>query len=187
MSSSERASILDRARKFALEVEGRTSLIPLPKPTDDEERLALYDALITDAALRKATQTLYRDGYHAQAVGEAFKVVNNTVRKKAGTPTKDGTPMMMVVFDRDKPVLRLNAGKSTSELDEQEGYKFLFAGSMMGIRNPRAHEHDMRDEPAAALEMLVIANHLLRVNSRAVRTRKRKDCLHSKPQTRGAS
>jgi uncharacterized protein (TIGR02391 family) len=176
MASSDpaTASLLDRARRFALDVESRTSLTPLPKATQEDERLALYDALVVDAALRKATRTLYRDGHHAEAVGQAFKVVNNTVRKKAGTPARDGTPMMMVVFDRDRPVLRLNAGKSTTELDEQEGYKFVFAGAMMGIRNPRAHEHELADDPAIALEMLVIANHLLRVTARAVRTRKKK-------------
>lgn len=174
MSSSERASILERARKFALEVEGRTSLIPLPKTTEDEARLALFDTLVTDAALVKATRRLFKDGHYAQAVTEAYKVVNNTTKDKAGYTGKDGTPMMMVVYDRDKPVLRLNAGKSVPDLDEQEGYKFIFAGAMLGIRNPRSHLHDVNDEATVALEMLVMANHLMRVVTRAVKPRKRK-------------
>lgn len=180
MASSDRsgaASILDRARRIALDIETRTSLVPLPAPAPppDEatQRLALYDALVTDGSLRQATRQLFKDGHFAQAVGEAYKVVNNTVKKKANTPDKDGTPMMMAVFDRAKPILRLNNGKTTTEGDEQEGYKFVFAGVMLGIRNPHAHEHDLRDDPSAALEMLVVANHLLRVLGRAVRTRKR--------------
>ena len=136
--------------------------------------MALYDALISDTPLIKATRRLFRDGHYPQAVTEAYKVVNNTTKDKAGYAGRDGTPMMMVVYDRDKPVLRLNAGKSMPDLDEQEGYKFIFAGAMLGIRNPRSHLHDVSDEATVALEMLVMANHLMRVTARAVRTRKKK-------------
>ena len=177
MASSDRstvANVLDRARRMALDLEARTSVIPLSKPDEQQQRLALFDTLVIDASLRSATRRLFRDAHYAQAVTEAYKVVNNTVRTRAGTPTKDGTPMMMVVFDRDKPVLRINAGKSQSDGDEQEGYKFMFAGAMLGIRNPRSHLHDVNDEAAVALEMLVMANHFLRVAGRGVRTRKRK-------------
>ena len=34
---------------------------------------------------------------------------------------------------------------------------------MIGIRNPRAHEYDVEDTPRVALEMIVIANHLMRL------------------------
>ncbi len=181
MARSDRptvASILDKARSFALDIESRTSLVPLrtpaPPPDEQAQRVAIYDTLISDGSLRQATRRLFRDGYYAQAVGEAYKVVNNTVKKKANTLDKDGTPMMMAVFDRAKPILRLNAMKSVTDGDEQEGYKFIFAGAMLGIRNPRAHQHDLRDEAATALEMLVMANHLLRVLDGAVKARKKK-------------
>jgi uncharacterized protein (TIGR02391 family) len=181
MAGSDRrnvASILARARRIALDIEARTSLVPLPGPPppgEDVDRLALYDALITDGSLRQATHRLYRNGHFAEAVEAAYKVVNNTVKKKAGTPDKDGTPMMQAVFAREKPILRLNALRTETERNEQEGYRFIFAGAMLGIRNPRAHEHEVADEAAVAIEMLVLANHLLRVLDRAVRPRKKKE------------
>src|SRR5262245_61482254 len=120
MARSDRAniaSILDRARRIALDIEERTSIVPIPQPDEARERLAHYDGLISDQALRKATRSLYASQHYVQAVTEAYKLVNNTVKKKAGTAEKDGASMMMAVFDSTKPILRLNAGKTTSQRD----------------------------------------------------------------------
>jgi uncharacterized protein (TIGR02391 family) len=172
-------AILALARQLATDVEARTTPVPLAAPPaaapeDAEQRMTRYDAVVTDGSLRQATRKLFRDAYYAQAVGEACKVVNSTVKKKAGASGRDGTPMMMAVFDRAKPMLRLNKLKTVTDGDEQDGYRFIFAGMMLGIRNPRAHEHDLRDDPQAALEMLTMANHLMRVIARATRARPRK-------------
>ena len=69
---------------------------------------------------------------------------------------------MRKAFSADDPTLRLNKLQSQSDKDEQRGYMELYAGSMMGIRNPRAHEHELEDSPEEALEMLIFANHLMR-------------------------
>lgn len=152
---------------MALDIETRTALIPLPQPDEQEQRLRLFDTLITDGSLQRATRRLFHDGHYAHAVTEAYKVVNNTVKTKANTPAKDGHAMMLAVFEPTKPILRINLGKTQSDRDEQDGYKFMFAGVMLGIRNPRSHLTDVNDEAAVALEMLVMANHLLRVVGRA--------------------
>ena len=160
---------LERVRAFALEVESKTSVIPLPRPaTVEEEQLAFFDALITHKVLRVATRNLFRDGHYADAVAKAYLVVNNAVKKKAAVPM-DGVPLMNHVFSATKPVLSITARKSQSQQDEHNGYRQIFAGAMLGIRNPHHHEHDLRDESDAALEMLVLANHLLRVSRRARR------------------
>ena len=70
---------------------------------------------------------------------------------------------MMAVFSPNKPLLRLNELETISDKNEQQGYMFLLAGAMTGIRNPRAHEHDHEDSPEEALEMLVLVNHLMRM------------------------
>ena len=69
---------------------------------------------------------------------------------------------MKEAFSAKSPVLKLNKFLSGSEKSEQQGYMEMFAGTMTGIRNPRAHEHELDDEPEVALEMLVLANHLMR-------------------------
>ena len=141
-----------------------------PLPTS---LLGLYDALVSSEPLRSATRQLFIDGHYAEAVEEAYKCVNNTVKRKSGS-LRDGQQLMHYVFDEDNPVLKLNDLKSASKTDEQKGYKLVFAGCMTGIRNPRAHEHGLRDEPEAALALLVWANHLMRVTGKARRARGKK-------------
>jgi uncharacterized protein (TIGR02391 family) len=120
------------------------------------------------------TEKLFKDGHSARAVEEAYKAINNGVKARCRS-TKDGPDLMHHAFAIDKgPMLRVNRLQTTSERDEQDGYRYLFAGAMAGFRNPRAHEHLLRDEPGAALEMLVLANHLASVLERSVRTRKRR-------------
>jgi uncharacterized protein (TIGR02391 family) len=172
--------VLDAARRIALDIESATAVIPYPKvappapaPPDGE---SLYDSMVTDPDLRAVSRKLFRDGHYAQAVEQACKLVNNTVKDRCGTGTKgkDGADLMHHAFRIDAPVLKINPLKTVSERDEQDGYRLIFAGMMAGMRNPRAHEHLLRDESQVALEMLVLANHLLAVVGRATRARVRK-------------
>ncbi len=55
-----------------------------------------------------------------------------------------------------------SAYSSVSEKDEQEGYKFIFSGSMMAIRNPRGHEINLKDSPTDCLDHLSLASMLAR-------------------------
>lgn len=159
---------------------------PAPQPAAPAaDPMAQFDALVTDPDLSAASRTLYRDGHHARAVEEAFKFLANAVKGRSGETTRDGQDLMLHVFNLDNPVLRLNDLRRVSERDEQAGYRFMFAGAMTGIRNPRAHEHTLRDQADVALEMLVMANHLMRVVRRSTRVRRRRPA--ARPTARGAA
>ena len=129
-----------------------------------------FEELVTDAQLKQVSGSLFRDSHFARAVEEAFKFLNNAVKEKSEIVNQDGAGLMRSAFSANSPVLYLNAFQSQSEKDEQQGYMDIFAGSMTGIRNPRAHDHQLSDDPEIALELLVLANHLMRKLDQAFRT-----------------
>lgn len=137
-----------------------------------QDYVGYFDILITSQPLRSVTRRLYVDGHYAQAVEEAYKCLNHTVKVKCKLPS-DGADLMQQAFSEKNPALKLNHLRTTSQRDEQTGYMMILAGCMRGIRNPRAHESGLWDSPDTALEFLVWANHLMKVVGRAKRIVKR--------------
>ena len=133
-----------------------------PKQRRADEPISLFDALITHSDLRSATRTLFSTGHYADAVRRGFICLDNAVRDKSGVSSKTGDSLMRTAFSANKPLLRLNDFLTDSDRNEQHGYMDLYAGSMRGIRNPRAHEAKVKDDCETALELLTLANHLMR-------------------------
>jgi uncharacterized protein (TIGR02391 family) len=73
-----------------------------------------------------------------------------------------GTKLMLQVFSAASPKLFWTNRITTSERDEQQGYLQLYAGAMLGIRNPVTHEFGWVDDPLLSLELILFAQHLLR-------------------------
>ncbi len=112
-------------------------------------------------ALPGDVRALFDNGHYAQATFEAFKFIDEEVQRISGEPDF-GVSLMHSVFGGKPPRLPVNAGSTTSEQSEQQGYQFLFAGSMLGIRNPRGHLTGVRDDLDICLDHLVLASMLLR-------------------------
>lgn len=95
----------------------------------ESNNTSTYDAVITNKALRRKTEKLFKDGHHARAVEEAYKLLDNTVKVKAGLQQTDltGAKLMQTAFSPNKPLLRLNECVSTSEQNEQSGYMQILA------------------------------------------------------------
>ncbi|MEA3443042.1 MAG: TIGR02391 family protein [Chloroflexota bacterium] len=67
-----------------------------------------------------------------------------------------------------------NKGGTQSDKDEQEGFKFLFMGAMVGIRNPKAHDNVVQADPYRTLEYLSFASLLMRKIEKGEITRHQK-------------
>ena len=160
-------SLQTEINKLGLGQKPRTQSVALKA----EDFVGLYDKVVTSATLRDVTRKLFVDGYYARAVEEAYKCLVNAVKDKSGL-SSDGKDLMDRAFSEKNPVLKINALKTTSHKDEQIGYMLIFGGCIVGIRNPRAHDHKKVDSPEIALEMLVWANHLMRLVDKSKRVRK---------------
>jgi uncharacterized protein (TIGR02391 family) len=120
-----------------------------------------FDARNVHADFPAHVRRLFDNGHFAQATFEAFKFVDEEVQRIAGSEDY-GTSLMMRVLGGNAPAVRLNPGMTLSENNEQEGFKFLFAGAMQGIRNPRGHSSRVSDDPDTCLDHLSLASMLLR-------------------------
>lgn len=136
---------------------------------DEDFCLSLEDLhpVIQDASVK-----LFQDGYLSGAVEAAFKALNRHIRKKTGRTSDGGVAMMHRIFSpaefkNIKDCLRLNSQLTQSDKDEQEGYRFLYAGAQQGIRNPFDHDGRSVKSQIDAFEYLAFASHLTRIADRA--------------------
>ncbi len=111
--------------------------------------------------LPSEARRLFDNGHYSQATFEAMKFLDEEVQRIAAD-TDFGKSLMMRVFGGSPPKLPLNPGMTTSEQNEQEGYKFIYAGAMVGIRNPRGHTTGLLDDPDSCLDHLSLCSMLLR-------------------------
>lgn len=82
--------------------------------------------------------------HYADAVESAFKEVNvcvkSIVKKKTGNEF-DGASLMKTAFSLKNPIIVLDDLSTESGKNVQLGYMEIFAGAMVGIRNPKAHDN----------------------------------------------
>jgi uncharacterized protein (TIGR02391 family) len=114
---------------------------------------------------------LFDDGHYAEATFAALKYLDQTVQR-ASKLSKSGEALMMEAFKEDGPKIPLTPCGSITEKDEQRGYRFLFAGAAVGLRNPRGHEAVVADDLETCLSHLSFATMLLRRLDRAEHERK---------------
>ncbi len=120
-----------------------------------------FEARNIHPALPSVVRDLFDNGHYAQATFEAFKFIENEVTRHSGA-SEYGKRLMMDAFSGATPTIQLNSLATPTERNEQEGFKFLFAGGGLAIRNPRGHKHDMLDDPDLCLDHLAFASMLLR-------------------------
>jgi uncharacterized protein (TIGR02391 family) len=117
--------------------------------------------------IKEVSKKRFEDGHYADAVEAAFKEVIKRVKEYIKNKTGenlDGDRAMNRAFgfENQKPLIKFNNLKTEEEKDEQRGIMFLFKG-IVGIRNRKAHENVILDDPYRAIEYLALASLLMRL------------------------
>jgi uncharacterized protein (TIGR02391 family) len=92
-----------------------------------------------------------------------MKAVEVAVREAGGFTAADlGTDLMRDAFHEDRgPLTDMQAEKS-----ERQARSHLFAGAIGSYKNALSHRDVNIDDPDEALEIVLLANHLLRIVDR---------------------
>jgi len=128
----------------------------------ESEAAKLFDARGFHAEVRKHARLLFLEGRHFHAVFECCKAFDKYVREKSRT-AKHGSELMSAALSLAGP-LKLNAQRTETERNEQEGVMHLCMGLMRAIRNPESHEPEL-DWPIIkedALDILSLISFLYR-------------------------
>lgn len=138
----------------------------VPADPVSRARRAFGDLDLHPEVARAATG-LFESGPYTNAVEDACKVLDGLVKIRSGSD-RSGTELMQSVFSPDNPVLKFNDLKTETDKSEQQGMMFLYAGTMLALRNPRAHEL-VEDDPEMALEYIAFVSMLAKALDRATR------------------
>ena len=138
-----------KARRLATETDPRQALAPRRVPKNS-----------LHPAIREDVWALYHRSKYDTAVFEAMKAVEVAVREASGLAAKDiGAPLMRKAFD-------VNSGPltdATAEPSERQALSDLFAGTIGTYKNAQSHRKVGLDDPDEAAEIVMLANHLLRI------------------------
>lgn len=105
---------------------------------------------------------LFQNKHYSQAIFEAVKILEKEIKTKSGIRDKSGVSLVNHVFNKEHPIIKIIDGDESWQIDEREGFRYLFMGTFLGIKNPKSHDNPELKEPDKALEYLSFISLLMK-------------------------
>jgi len=115
----------------------------------------------------ESSKKLYLNGHYTNSAVDAFIEVNSrlkkifTVLKPEEVNILDGIDLMCKIFSGNPPLFPLRCGNTETDKNIQQGFRFMFAGAMSALRNPKAHSNEEIISAEEALRRLMFASTLM--------------------------
>ena len=113
--------------------------------------------------ITEVARSRFESGHYADSVEAAFKKINAIVKEIVKLDTGeelDGAALMNRAFSLRQPIICIGDLSTESGRNIQKGYMQIFAGSMTGIRNPKAHDN-LEVDRLRAIHFLCLASLLM--------------------------
>lgn len=151
--------------ELLLEFESALHSFPFEELPPEEKEVATGATLkgVIHPEIGRVAGALFNGGHYADAALAAMREVNSRVKgmvKGKLAADVDGADLMHQAFSPKKPIIVLDDLSTESGRNIQQGYMEIFAGAMMGIRNPKAHAN-ITISRERGLHFLVLASLLM--------------------------
>lgn len=151
--------MVNRFRQF--EGIARKAHVFTVEQENEESSLHAFDLRNIHPSIQITSKKLFDDGWFSQATFEAFKYLDMMLQHYSNS-SEIGYKLSMKVLDPENPSMKITDLTTRTEKEEQDGYRYIFAGSAGAIRNKRAHKVLVKDDPDLCLDHLSFASMLLR-------------------------
>jgi len=163
--SSKALICYDQGRRPWINPIALGQIITVLDTTIEEEKVPTCWQCI-HPAIQKASKQLYMDGHYANAAEDAFIEINDRAKgiyKQIRPEEKDipdGVNLMNQLFGKNA-LVELADIHSETGANIQQGYHFMFSGSMSALRNPKAHTNTIVLSASEALRRIMFASMLM--------------------------
>jgi uncharacterized protein (TIGR02391 family) len=148
--------VVEEAKATIHQLLNQTELIPFTRIESKISELP-FEISNMHPIVIKAAGHLYSNGHFRQAILDTYIALVEAVRTQSGLDL-DNTPLMQAAFSQKSPRIKVS-----NDGDEQLGFMWLYAGAVMGIRNPKAHKLIEQNDPVRTVEWLSFASVLFRI------------------------
>ena len=117
--------------------------------------------------ITKVSKKLFLNGHYANAAEDAFIEINARVKRlytklqPGSQDIPDGVNLMNQMFSEKTPFMEICERKTDTGRNIHNGMRFMLAGAMSALRNPKAHSNDEKLSPEEAMRRLMFASMLM--------------------------